>query len=823
MEEELSKQKARLSLIDVSAEDDSLFISPPPCDSRNPKTSALSEKFSEVNCFGVVEAESALGGENPMEQLPVALEQTEPTRTRRVGKCNLRKSLAWDSAFFTSEGVLDPDELELVNKPAKAGAQALPGIEEDVRMSADSNSTLGSDSWALESLEVDLFEDIRASIQKSGRGYDKISNVASSICKATQREPEAQYLSPSQKVDLASRNQMKPVSKLPISAKRQSISKMEADTKGEAFARSRTVVTRKVDRNLSLRPPKILSGANPVSTVPTKKIVAASDGVKLKNNTSKVCGNAVNQRPNQRPAVSKKLSSGDSLSITSGTLPSPKSSLGSTCTTKMRPTISGNGSDSTSSGSTGKSATKNLRNKTFLRNADPSSMDSTAKTPLRNPRNKIDFRNSNLSAYVMSTSKFSSSISPASSFDGMSSESSSSICSASQRPYSVKASLDVISLDSLESEAPQSPDSQNPAQDQQPHVGDKDLEKGLPNQGVKKANIEPLSNPAAAAATKSSFVGNAGSRFKPSGLRMPSPKIGFFDAEKSAGITSNGCLQSHSGMQIGLLKNTSVNGNLDGSLKQKSYKFQSTRSLTQTGLMKFNSNNSGLPRYAAASSLQPTSTPHLQLSSPTAKQSGTLATTEGDPNVFVKERLGQSSLGQHESTEKKILVSEDPVNGLSRHLDDVNLNMDSAKDLKGVKGFSHSPVEQSKDTSSDLLSSSLSGELFQDRKVDFLQSTTNPSVSAFPNKAELKPNGRSPLQVNHSFGNSSISLEPMREPTTEKSSDKTAISSFLDKTINTVTPDALLDHAVKHGQENVISNSLYKNWVVGNEKENNSE
>lgn len=50
------------------------------------------------------------------------------------------------------------------------------------------------------------------------------------------------------------------------------------------------VVTRKVDRNLSLRPPKILSGANPVSTVPTKKIVAASDGVKVKNNTSKVCG-----------------------------------------------------------------------------------------------------------------------------------------------------------------------------------------------------------------------------------------------------------------------------------------------------------------------------------------------------------------------------------------------------------------------------------------------------------------------------------------------------------------------------------------------------
>lgn len=249
---------------------------------------------------------------------------------------------------------------------------------------------------------------------------------------------------------------------------------------------------------------------------------------------------------NQRPAVSKKHSSGDSRSVAPRTLSSPKSSLGSTSTIKMRPAISDslcNGSHSTSSGSTGNSATNNLRNKTLSRNTDRSSMDSTSKTPLRNPRDKIESRNYHLSAYVMSNSKFSSSISPASSLDGMSSESSSSICSASQRPNSAKASLDVISLDSLESEAPQSPDSQKHVHDQH-HIGDEDSGKWLPNQGVEKASMEagPLSNSTTAAAPKSSFVGNAGLCVRPSGLRMPSPKIGFFDAVSLLNKDYNDCM-----------------------------------------------------------------------------------------------------------------------------------------------------------------------------------------------------------------------------------------------------------------------------------------
>lgn len=40
--------------------------------------------------------------------LPELCESTEPERNQRNGRYNLRKSLAWDSAFFTSAGTLFP-------------------------------------------------------------------------------------------------------------------------------------------------------------------------------------------------------------------------------------------------------------------------------------------------------------------------------------------------------------------------------------------------------------------------------------------------------------------------------------------------------------------------------------------------------------------------------------------------------------------------------------------------------------------------------------------------------------------------------------------
>lgn len=44
------------------------------------------------------------GKGNNDEQFPQLHESKEPEKARRKGKVNLRKSLAWDSAFFTDAG-----------------------------------------------------------------------------------------------------------------------------------------------------------------------------------------------------------------------------------------------------------------------------------------------------------------------------------------------------------------------------------------------------------------------------------------------------------------------------------------------------------------------------------------------------------------------------------------------------------------------------------------------------------------------------------------------------------------------------------------------
>lgn len=52
------------------------------------------------------------------DHLPELHESTEPERKKKSGRCNLRKSLAWDSAFFTSAGILCIGSvLILIEKP----------------------------------------------------------------------------------------------------------------------------------------------------------------------------------------------------------------------------------------------------------------------------------------------------------------------------------------------------------------------------------------------------------------------------------------------------------------------------------------------------------------------------------------------------------------------------------------------------------------------------------------------------------------------------------------------------------------------------------
>ncbi|XP_048634504.1 uncharacterized protein LOC125608325 [Brassica napus] len=63
-----------------------------------------------------------------------------------VMKYNLRKSLAWDKAFFTNAGVLEPDELcHMIESNHVGEKKVLATIQEDVKRSTESTSTLKSD------------------------------------------------------------------------------------------------------------------------------------------------------------------------------------------------------------------------------------------------------------------------------------------------------------------------------------------------------------------------------------------------------------------------------------------------------------------------------------------------------------------------------------------------------------------------------------------------------------------------------------------------------------------------------------------------------
>ncbi|KAK7364691.1 hypothetical protein VNO80_13432 [Phaseolus coccineus] len=92
---------------------------------------------------------------------------------------NLRKSLAWDSAFFTSEGILNHEELSLLNKGLKKSEMGmLPQIEE-LGISSESNCTIDSDGSSSASLEI--------SVHQTREASNTVASCCRNIQKATTR------------------------------------------------------------------------------------------------------------------------------------------------------------------------------------------------------------------------------------------------------------------------------------------------------------------------------------------------------------------------------------------------------------------------------------------------------------------------------------------------------------------------------------------------------------------------------------------------------------------------------------------------------------
>ncbi|XP_021897857.1 uncharacterized protein LOC110814627 isoform X2 [Carica papaya] len=463
----------------------------------NPGVLDREELFETLNFLDVDNTVDG-SGQGKQKSLPSVSVETEISR--RIGDCNVRRSLAWDSAFFTNPGVLDPEELSLVNNGyKKSDAHILPEIEEFWR-SADSNSTVDSGSYSLANLEIDLFDDIRESANISV----PLSSTAASNVKPTQGVDSVPYLHDAKKaLGGSALRKMKSVS----SSRRQNTNKrrLERTSKETSLTLREQHAARSGESKSfsSRKPPKISNRTNAQSTAPLRDASLGANNVEIENKDSKVASG-------QNRTMQKKLCLADSSSlISSATLPrnSPFSGSLSIANESAGPRFSAFGFSNV------KSTSDFMRRKAKSRLAVS---DSTFRTPLRNFTQTSELVSSGQSNFLLSTPK-SSCASLAISTDGWSSESSSSgHKTSSTSSLGINPSAVVL----VDTETAKTSDSDH-------HY----LEQPCINKSSQEISPVPANN---------------GPRHvKPSGLRLPSPKIGFFDT----GNSGNGVMKFQSGVE----------------------------------------------------------------------------------------------------------------------------------------------------------------------------------------------------------------------------------------------------------------------------------
>ncbi|OMO77206.1 hypothetical protein COLO4_25271 [Corchorus olitorius] len=125
-----------------------------------------------------VDKENISNNVNKSEAPKLNLEPQQMKRKKRGGGYNLRKSLAWDRAFFTEEGVLNSTELSLISGNfGKLSGGTLSVIEEERRES------LSSDSIDLQALETNLFKELP--LNDSTKNEDKKIGSSSLVQKSS--------------------------------------------------------------------------------------------------------------------------------------------------------------------------------------------------------------------------------------------------------------------------------------------------------------------------------------------------------------------------------------------------------------------------------------------------------------------------------------------------------------------------------------------------------------------------------------------------------------------------------------------------------------
>ncbi|CAL5338969.1 unnamed protein product [Camellia sinensis] len=355
--------------------------------------SVVLEKIDEQEGFKLFGTTDSREPENAVEILEQREQKVLFHESTELGRAsNLRKSLDWDTAFFTSAGLLGPEELFIINKGfEKVEADLLPVTQEDLCTwrYAHRESTLDSDDFSLDSnqsTEVDLFEEIRGSIEKS----NIMSNICKSVCKSGVGEAHKGETHSLKKLDDISQNRVKSTP----TSRRQSVY-MQGSKRVKEVVRPQIV--QDAEKNGKSKSPKILGRMNMASAGQRKKISLGVDHVKMGNKVATLGSG-------KDFIVSKKSGLGNSCCSTSST-----TSLGSSSSVSVTTSDDSSASCSPSGSASSLKSSSNSRIKADSRKSSLAASGSTSKTPLKCLLgDKIVLENPGLSTPLLSMSNHSS-------------------------------------------------------------------------------------------------------------------------------------------------------------------------------------------------------------------------------------------------------------------------------------------------------------------------------------------------------------------------------------------------------------------------------
>ncbi|KAE8702573.1 hypothetical protein F3Y22_tig00110482pilonHSYRG00365 [Hibiscus syriacus] len=383
-------------------------------------------------------------------------------------------------------GVLNPEELSLVNnRKSETVTHILPGVEQEFWKSTESNSTLDSD-YSLSSLEIDLFDDMRASMEKSS----KSSNFVNSSCKL-QSQTDTPNPHFSKRLDTTSTRAK------PFSASRRPKSNADAvgKTAKEAINPSKAQHGTRAgehEPSSSLKLSKAYDEANPFSSGAAKRASISANQMKVNYKIRKALSG---QNRSKKPCVGDRGTPSEEPSSSRSLIVS-KDLSGSVC---------------------GQSPSIVKPPSSLRRNNDSASSDSDAWTPTK--------------TLTQHKSKLIDTSQPTSL---QSKPSASLLTSVGCWSYESSSYLNHV-------DASQCSDTENCSNDQLP----------------------------------STFL----REIKPSGLRLPSPKIGFFEVENSRELALNG-VKFHSGLQNSSKTRSGTNHLYGTPNRERSSKLQSPRTAT---------------------------------------------------------------------------------------------------------------------------------------------------------------------------------------------------------------------------------------------------